>query len=141
MVKRSVIILLILFFFAGSARSEQANEVSDTPVDALVIVSFDPPLPARLNLGDKLMITIDYSIASVDTAQIWARPYTKGNLSPNYFAHPSPAYTKGKGRIVGWFGFDNPAIVDAVLVKMVADGENILALIKPIDAEWENLNY
>jgi hypothetical protein len=137
MIKQSAIIILILFFFAGSVKSEQANEVSDNPVDALVIVSFDPPLPARLNVEDKLMITIDYSIASVDTAQIWARPYTKGKLSQAYFAHPSPAYGKGKGRIVGWFGFDDPAIVDAVLVKMVADGENILALVKPIDAEWE----
>ncbi len=137
MIKRSAVIVLILFFFAGSAKSEQANEVSDNPVDALVVVSFDPPLPARLNVGEKLMITIDYSIASVDTAQIWARPYTKGKLTPKYFAHPSPAYAKGKGRLVGWFGFDNPAIVDAVLVKMVADGENILAVIKPIDAEWE----
>jgi hypothetical protein len=139
MIKRSVIVVLILFLFAGCGKSEQeqANEVTDNPVDALVVVSFDPPLPAKLNVEEKLMITVDYSIASVDTAQIWARPYTKGKLSQAYFAHPSPAYGKGKGRIVGWFGFDDPAIVDAVLVKMVADGENILALVKPIDAEWE----
>ena len=138
MIKRSVIVVLILFFFVryGKSGQVQANEVTDSPVDALVIISFDPPFPARLNLGDKLMITVDYSIASVDTAQIWARPYTKGNLSPAYFAHPSPAYEKGKGRLVGWFGFDNPAIVDEVLVKMVADGKTILIVIKPIDAVW-----
>jgi len=139
MIKRSAIIVLILFFFAGCGKSEQeqANEVTNNPVNSLIIVSFDPPLPAKLNLEDKLTITIDYTIASVDTAQIWARPYTKGKLPPEYFAHPSPVYEKGKGRLVGYFGFGNPAIVDEVMVKMVADGKTILTVIQPIDAKWE----
>jgi hypothetical protein len=139
MIKRSAVIVLILFFFAGCGKSEQeqANEVTDNPVDALVVVSFDPPLPAKLNVEEKLMITIDYSIASVDTAQIWARPYTKGKSPPEYFAHPSPAYAKGKGRLVGYFGFRNPTIVDEVVVKMVGDGKTILTVRQPIDAEWE----
>jgi len=139
MIKRSAIIVLILFCFAGCGKSEreQANEVTNNPVNSLIVVSFDPPLPAKLNLEDKLMITIDYTIASVEEAQIWARPYTKGKLPPEYFAHPSPVYEKGKGRLVGYFGFRNPAIVDEVMVKMVADGKTILTVIQPIDAKWE----
>lgn len=139
MIKRSAIIVLILFFFAGCGKSEreQASEVTDNPVNSLIVMSFDPPLPAKLNLEEKLMVTIDYTIASVDTAQIWARPYTKGKSPTEYFAHPSTAYAKGEGRLVGYFGFRNSAIVDEVVVKMVADGKTILTVIQPIDAEWE----
>jgi hypothetical protein len=107
--------------------------------DILTIVSYNPALPATLGVGEKLLVTIDYTIGSVEEAQIWARPYTEGHHTPGYGAHPSPRYGKGSGRLVGWFTFSQPTTVDEVRVYMVANRtDEVTSVAEKIQAQWSD---
>lgn len=107
--------------------------------DSLTIVSYDPPLPAKLKAGERLYVTVEYAVASAEKAQIWVRPYTQGKRTPGYRGHASPFYKKGTGKLVGWVQFHGPAIVDEVIVNM-RDNRNeeglIISTTAPIQAEW-----
>jgi hypothetical protein len=113
----------------------------DTPGvlrDGLKIVDYDPNVPAKLRTGDRLTMTVDYRIRSCAQARIFARPYTGGTKTPGYGAHPSPLYTRGEGRAVCWFTFDQPAVVDEVRVEMVneATGQVVESVRYRIKAQW-----
>ena len=105
--------------------------------DSLAIVSYDPPLPAKFKVGDRLAVFIDYTIGSVDRAQIFARPYTKGKKTPGYTAHGSNYYKKGSREFVGWFEFRRPATVDEVRVRMVANRtDEVISVSEKVQADW-----
>ena len=105
--------------------------------DSLAIVSYDPPLPAKFKVGDRLSVFIDYTIGSVDRAQIFARPYTKGKKTPGYTAHGSNYYKKGSREFVGWFEFRRPATVDEVRVRMVANRtDEVISVSEKVQADW-----
>ena len=95
--------------------------------DELTVVSFDPPLPAEIALGERLRVTISYRLNSADEAQIFIRPMTDGQLSKGYSAHGSRKYSRGRGLVEGWFSFRQPTTVDQVRVRMTTsqDGEPV----------------
>lgn len=141
---KRLFILLAAVFFIGCKQSpsDESTEAASVSLgDHLAIVSYNPPLPATLGMGENLEVIIDYRIDSVEQAQIWARPQTSGRPTPGYGAHPSPSYQKGEGSLVGWFRFRHPTIVDEVLVTMVArtaEGkmDTIASISETIEAEW-----
>ena len=59
----------------------------------------------RATLDDEQVIfaDFDYQTAAAGQVLIFARPFTAGNLSPNYAAHPSPYYPTGSGQGSGYF--------------------------------------
>jgi len=108
------------------------------PGDLLEVISVEPSSPAVLAFGEKLRVKIRYCIASSDSAQIWARPYTHGRRTSRYRAHGSPFHKKGCGEIEGYFFFENETVVDEVRIEMV-DSETREALDSisyKIDARW-----
>jgi hypothetical protein len=107
--------------------------------DRLRITKFSPDLPATIAVGERLIITVEYDINSVEEAQIFVRPYTKGKRTHDYRAHGCRPIEKSKGVMKGYFTFDEPTIVDEVRVKMVnaKDQSQICtSIFKEISAQW-----
>ncbi len=134
-------LLLVLFvsvFVCGCMPLPPMYPEGPAPGDALEIISFDPPMPARLGFGARLNVEIRYEMHSVDGVRIFARPYTGGKKTPGYGAHGSELYPRGDGVIVGWFTFKKAAHVDEVRVEMVnaANNQVIHRIAHEIDATW-----
>jgi hypothetical protein len=80
-------------------------------------ISFSPASPASLDFDQKVNISFDY--VANESVYIFARPMTKGSLTPNYAAHPSKLYPKGKDKGTGFFTITKGAvIVDQVRFQM-----------------------
>jgi hypothetical protein len=58
---------------------------------------------ATLDNGQTIFMDFDYQTAAAGQVLIFARPFTAGNLSPSYAAHPSPFYPTGSGQGNGYF--------------------------------------
>jgi hypothetical protein len=106
--------------------------------DALKIASFKPAVPAKLRTGNRLNVTVAYRIKTYEKVRIFARPYTKGEKTPGFAAHPSPIYTRGTGQTVCWFTLNQPGVVDEVRVEMVdeASGKVVAEVRQSINAQW-----
>ena len=58
---------------------------------------------------------------------MWARPFTKGSLTPNYAAHGSPLYPVGTGTIVGYFTITSGDVkVDHIRFQMWNADQSLL---------------
>lgn len=107
----------------------------------LKIISTEPKSPAILEAGQKLYVNIKYDIGDYDSVQIWARPRTNGSQTKGYRAHGSPVYNKYDGSrdtIQGYFFFDEPAVVDEIIVRMKAGNSDDYVCVakKEVDFKW-----
>ncbi|MFC1738670.1 TlpA family protein disulfide reductase [Planctomycetota bacterium] len=107
-----------------------------------LLVSYTEPVsPAKLDPGEKLHIKIQYQLGSAESVQIFARPYTNGEKTPGYAAHPSSIYRKSEkafGEAEGWFRFGKPSYVNQIKVKMVETktGEAVCITSLPVNFQW-----
>ena len=102
--------------------------------DKVRILSFDPPLPAVLQPGERLTVRVSYTLKSANHATIFVRPFTNGERTPGYGAHGSGRHPKGTRVVEGWFTFRNPAVIDQVRVSLNPTGENAVPLEKYFEA-------
>ncbi|RQW04303.1 T9SS C-terminal target domain-containing protein, partial [candidate division KSB1 bacterium] len=91
-------------------------------------VKFDPIEPATLLFNQDVNLTFDYVTDQAGGVRIFARPFSGGNLTPNYAAHGSPLYPAGVGNGAGSFTItSNDAVVDHVRIQMLnADQSQLL---------------
>jgi hypothetical protein len=109
---------IVFGFLAMTLVCGCANLIS-RPSDSLRIISTEPASPAVLKLGEKMTVNVQYCITNSDAVLIFVRPFTKGEKTDGYRAHPSLTYRLGSGIIVGWFYFDTEADVDEVRAEMI----------------------
>ena len=90
-------------------------------------IVLSPPSPATLLPEGDIDITFDYATTEPGGVRIWARPFTHGSLTPDYFAHSSPLYPAGYGSGTGWFTipYGNVA-VDQIRFQMYDSNETVL---------------
>ena len=82
-------------------------------------IQLAPPSPAAVNDGDNVVVTFDYMTPEQDGVLVFFRPYSGGDLSPDYAAHPSEVYPAGAGVGSGWFTIASGAVVvDEIRVTM-----------------------
>lgn len=139
-------VLFIGFILLSFGCSKQENVLQKDSVtesesigDRLIITKFNPGLPASIPIGEKLIVTVEYNINSVDEARIFVRPYTNKRRTSGYRAHGCRPLIRGQGVIEGYFIFDKPTKVDEVRVNMVnaKDKSYICTSIsKEISAQW-----
>lgn len=109
----------------NNTRTERLTCRKLTPVTGMAVatlarnsisnIRFSPASPASLNFEQNVNISFDYYAA--ENVYIFARPMTKGSPTPNYGAHPSKLYSKGKG--TGFFTIKKGAVtVDQVRFQM-----------------------
>lgn len=108
----------------------------------LEILSTEPESPATLQAGEKVYVTFNYDMGEYEAVQIWIRPRTNGTETKDYKAHKSPVYRKYDGtkdQIQGYFFFDDPAVVDEIIVRMKdkTSGEYVCVAKKDASFEWE----
>lgn len=70
--------------------------------NSLSVNQLTPASTAKLNFGEEITISFNYTIAEPDGARIYIRPLTEGNLTPNYSASGSPVYS-GEGNATATF--------------------------------------
>ncbi len=113
--------------------------LNSRPGNALAITAIEPASPAHLKFGERMLVHIHYSVTNADPVIILARPYTHGEKTDGYNAHPSYRYPAGSGDIVGWFYFDTPARVQEVRVDMLTarTRQPVASISQAINASWQ----
>ncbi|MFH1198158.1 MAG: T9SS type A sorting domain-containing protein [bacterium] len=88
-----------------------------------------PNTPMSLQNGEQINIFFDYGTTEASGVRIWARPFTGGNLTPEYGASGSPLYPTGTGSGASNFTINSGNItVDAIRFQMWDDGQANLLL-------------
>jgi hypothetical protein len=109
---------VLLALVAAAAPGDGANFVGN--------VAFDPPSPAALQHGTDIGITFEYETDEPGGARIWFRPFTAGDLSPDYAAHGSPLYTESGSGTGSFTITSGKVLVDEVRLQMWTDGETAI---------------
>ena len=95
--------------------------------NTIELVSTDPSSPATLFIGDRVNFSFNYTTGEAGGVRIFGRPFTKGNLSPDYAAHASPIHPAEAGTDSGFFTINTPGKVDQIRFQMFdADQNNLL---------------
>jgi hypothetical protein len=88
-------------------------------VDTVNNFSLRPDTPDVLALNQNVDLTFNYVTRQQNGVRIWARPFTNGQLTPNYGAHGSPIYQPGAGSGSGFFTImSGQVVVDQIRVQM-----------------------
>lgn len=108
--------------------------------NSLEIVAMDHDVNARLPLGEKLTVRIQYFNGGKKPVNVFALPYYEGQWPAGSKSKPSRSYKSGGGVVEQWFFFDQPALVDEIQVTMVdaASKETLLTLSLPVQMTWSN---
>jgi len=110
----------------------QANEVE--------IVATKPSAPAKLKLGERLVVDFKYNIQTKGKFWIWVRPYRKNSGPGDYLASGSFEYSSPKGIGSGFFFYQYPIKIDGIRVT-VMDRKKTKKLFEkyyPYVYEWAN---
>lgn len=84
-----VVGIFIIYPISGLGNSISVNQLT-------------PASTAKLNFGEEISVSFNYTISEPDGARIYIRPMTEGNLTPNYSASGSPVYS-GEGNTTATF--------------------------------------
>jgi hypothetical protein len=79
-----------------------------------------PPSPDGLINNANVNVSFSYYTSETAGVLIFARPFTDGNTTPNYAAHPSPVYPAGSDSGTGYFTITTGAAnVDSIRFQML----------------------
>ncbi len=71
------------------------------PTNLVTHINLAPDNPDVLKFDQNVDINFLYSTRQNEGVKIWFRPFTRGELTPNYRAHGSPVYPAGSGKDFG----------------------------------------
>ncbi len=101
-------------------------------------ITLAPGTPNILKVGEDVSLAFKYTTNEAGGVRIWARPFTGGNLTPNYGAHGSPLYPVGSGAAAGSFTITSGTVtVDEIRIQMWADGETRLLFERKIPVSYQ----
>ena len=90
-------------------------------------ITLAPDTPDVLAFDQNVDLRFNYSTQEPNGVRIWARPFTNGNLTPNYAAHGSPIYTTGSGSGSGFFTITKgTVVVDQIRIQMWDANQTVL---------------
>ncbi|MEX2435901.1 MAG: hypothetical protein WD735_04395 [Balneolaceae bacterium] len=93
---------------------------------SISITEISPDSPATLAFGKQVTVTFDYEFNEPNGVRIFARPFTSGNLTPNYATSGSPVYKhSGQGSINFTIQSGN-VTVDQLRVRAVSAKNDLL---------------
>lgn len=116
-------------------RDEATNNIlTETLIDVDIefvdhrvdIMRMEPESPAGLKTGQNVTFSFSYSTSESGGVQIFGRPLTDGQLTPNYAAHGSTIYPQGSGLGSGFFTVNSPNQVDAIRIRMWDTGQETI---------------
>jgi hypothetical protein len=96
---------------------------------AHVVYNLDlsPDTPDVLAFDQDVDLTFDYLTRNQTGVRIWARPFTNGQLTPNYGAHGSGIYPAGQGSGSGFFTITSgQVVVDQIRIQMWDPDQTVL---------------
>ncbi len=94
---------------------------------AVTHISLTPDTPDVLGFKENVDFDFEYITRNQDGVRIWLRPFTNGDLTPNYGAHSSPIHPAGAGDGSGFFNISSGnVVVDQIRVQMWDPDETVL---------------
>ncbi len=134
------LLLILLLFHCGCAR--QSVLVTKKGNCNLKILSTEPESPAILRAGEKVYVTFRYDMGRYESVWLFVKPRTNGTVTPGHHRSKSPIYNKYDGatdEIKGYFFFNDPAVVDEIIVRMKdkTSGEYVCVAKKDVNFEWK----
>ncbi len=137
----SIVLLLALLLFYGDC-ARQSVMVTQKGNCKLKILSTEPESPAILKAGEKVYVTFRYNMGEYESVWLMAKPRTNGTVTPGHHRYQSPVYNKydgAKDEIQGYFFFNEPAVVDEIIVRMKdkASDEYVCVAVKEVHFEWK----
>ncbi len=136
-----IILLLALLLFYGDC-GKKSIIVTQKGNCNLKIISTEPESPAILRAGEKVYVTFRYDMGDYESVWLFAKPRTNGTVTPGHHRSKSPIYNKYDGatdEIKGYFYFNDPAVVDEIIVRMKekATDEYVCVALKEVHFEWK----
>jgi hypothetical protein len=108
------------------------------PANIANSIGLTPATPNILKFGEDISLAFKYTTSEPGGVRIWARPFTNGQLTPNYGAHGSPLYPVGSGVATGYFTITSGAVtVDEIRIQMWDDGEANLLFERKIPVSYQ----
>ncbi len=97
-------------------------------------IQFNPASPNKLNLSETIYISFNYALSESDNTYIFARPMTRGSLTPGYSASGGSPASTGYGAGTQDFELHAPCVVDAVYfyIRKQSNNEIIYEKIVPV---------
>lgn len=134
------LLLVLLLFHCGCAR--QSMLVTQKGDCNLEILSTEPESPAVLKAGEKVYVTFRYDMGDYESVWLFVKPRTNGIVTRGHHRSLSPLYNKYDGaidEIKGYFYFNDPAVVDEIIVRMKdkATDEFVCVALKEAHFEWK----
>lgn len=106
--------------------------------DPLYGVDLSPATPNILRHGDQVDATFDYITDEPGGARIFLRPFTGGDLTPDYSAHGSPVYPAGSGSGSGYFQINSGDVtVDQIRARMTNADQSLLLFEEFLPVHYE----
>jgi hypothetical protein len=135
-----VFLLFVMLFHYGCA--QQGVLVTRKGSCNLKIISTEPHSPAMLQAGQKVYVTFRYDMGNYDSVWLFTKPRTNGSVTHGHHRSKSPIYNKYDGatdEIKGYFFFNDPAVVDEIVVRMKdkAANEYVCVALKEVHFEWK----
>ena len=94
--------------------------------------------PNILGFGENVYLSFKYTTSQVGGVYIWARPFSGGELTPNYGAHGSPLHPVGSGASDGFFTIlDVPATVNQIRLQMWDSTQTTLLFERKIPVSYQ----
>lgn len=95
--------------------------------DPVYDIELSPATPNILRHGDPVDIAFNYTTDEPGGVRIFIRPFSGGDLTPDYGAHGSPIYPAGSGSDSGFFRINSgDVIVDEIRVRMTSADQSLL---------------
>ncbi len=90
-------------------------------------VTLSPATPNILDHNQDITVNFNYTTINAGGVRIFARPFTHGQLSPNYAASGSPLYPTGSGAGSGAITISSgPVIVDAIRFTVLNADQSVV---------------
>jgi hypothetical protein len=104
--------LLVPAWLPAATQAASANHLTTQ-------ITLTPRTPDVLRLNENVNLSFSYTTNQAGGVRIYARPYTRGALTPNYAAHGSPLYPTGTGAASGFFTITSGSVtVDRIRLQM-----------------------
>lgn len=141
--RRAFLFTFSVMLVAGCATTRMPQAI--LPVfpygeDGVEILATRPPLPARLQPGERLEFDLAYQLSTADGALLYVQPHTGGRQSRNYIGHAPIECKPGYHTAEAWISFRGPARVDEVRIMVIGAEQRVpLAVVtNAVDAAWES---
>ncbi len=105
--------------------------------DGVYNIQVTPASPSSMELDRRVDIAFTYNVSTPGGIQIFPRPFTNGQLTPDYAASPSPAYTGSGSETGAHFTITTgEPVVDQIRFQMLSQSQVVKEFFVPVNYSY-----